>query len=77
MLSWNRFSLILKKEELYRYRYSSETEFLKGIDKYIAFYNEHKPHSSIHYKTPDDAEKAFYDKEKRAGATEHIGSNHA
>lgn len=59
------FFSYLKKEELYRYRYSSETEFLKGIDKYIAFYNERRPHSSIHYKTPDAAEKAFYDRQKR------------
>lgn len=58
------FFSYLKKEELYRYRYSSETEFLKGVDKYIAFYNECRPHSSIHYKTPYAAEKAFYDRQK-------------
>lgn len=58
------FFSCLKKEELYRYRYSSESEFLKGIERYITFYNEKRPHSSIHYKTPNAAEEAFYYNEK-------------
>ena len=58
------FFSCLKKEELYRYRYSSEPEFLKGIERYITFYNEKRPHSSIHYKTPNAAEEAFYRNEK-------------
>ena len=53
-----------KKEELYRCQYSSESEFLKGIEQYIAFYNEKRPHSSIHYKTPNAAEDTFYHNEK-------------
>lgn len=57
------FFSCLKKEELYRYRYSSESEFLKGIERYITFYNEKRPHSSIHYKTPNAAEEAFYHNE--------------
>lgn len=38
-----------KKEELYRCQYSSESEFLKGIERYITFYHEKRAHSFIHY----------------------------
>lgn len=34
------FFSYLKKEELYRRRYATEKEFLKGIDNYISFYND-------------------------------------
>ena len=51
------FFSYLKKDELCRHRYNSEIEFLKGIDKYIAFYNENRPHRSLHYKTPNNDEK--------------------
>jgi len=49
----------LKKEELYRRRYSSEKEFMNGIDLYMQFYNDRRPHRAIQYKTPNMAEENF------------------
>lgn len=54
------FFSYLKKEELYRRKYKSEKEFLKGIDDYIEFYNKRRPHGAIHYKTPNAMEEIFY-----------------
>lgn len=59
------FFAYLKKEELYRRRYTSVKNFLSGIDRYIAFYNDQRPHGSIHYKTPSAFEEAY-----------NIGLNH-
>ena len=51
------FFSYLKKEELYRHDYKSEAAFLVAIDKYIAFYNGKRPHSTLNYKTPNKVEK--------------------
>lgn len=54
-----------KKEELYRCQYSSESEFLKGIERYITFYHEKRTHSFIYTLHPQNAaEETFYHTEK-------------
>ncbi|RLE06601.1 hypothetical protein DRZ78_04430 [Candidatus Aerophobetes bacterium] len=35
----------------------------EGINRYMSFYNQEKPHQSLDYKTP--AEVYFYEKEQR------------
>lgn len=42
----------LKQEELYRRMYRSEGEFKESVDDYMRFYNEERPHKTLHYKTP-------------------------
>ena len=59
------FFSTLKQEELYRSSYRSENEFKKRVSEYMKFYNKRRPHCANQYKTPDEAEKAFY--EKNAG----------
>ena len=49
----------MKREELYRTKYRSESEFRTAIDEYIRFYNEKRPHKKLHYKTPQQKEEEF------------------
>ena len=49
----------MKKEELYRKKYSSELEFKKAVDEYIIFYNTKRPHTTLNYKTPDQVELEY------------------
>lgn len=49
----------MKQEELYRYKYTTVAEFKRSIDKYIKFFNEELPHSTLKYKTPDKYEADF------------------
>ncbi len=55
------FFASMKREELYRTKYRSEREFRTAIDTYMTFYNESRPHSKNHYKTPTQKEKTFFD----------------
>lgn len=50
----------LKREELYRRNYKSEHEFKESLNNYIVFYNEKRPHSKNHYKTPLDKEDEYH-----------------
>jgi transposase InsO family protein len=56
----------MKREELYRTKYRSESEFRKAIDNYMEFYNAKRPHQKLKYKTPEQAESDFYLKQKVA-----------
>ena len=49
----------LKQEELYRRRYRSEREFRESVDEYMRFYNEKRPHKTLHYKTPAQFENEY------------------
>ena len=49
----------LKREELYRKKYRSESELYKAIDAYMEFYNARRPHAKLQYKTPDQKEQEF------------------
>lgn len=55
----------MKKEELYRTDYHSEAEFKEKIRKYIDFYNNERPHSTLGYKTPNAYEKQHFDMVER------------
>jgi transposase InsO family protein len=53
------FFASMKKEELYRRKYRSEKEFRQAVDDYMLFYNTKRPHQTLKYKTPEQAEAAF------------------
>ena len=57
------FFATFKKEEAYRRDYSSEADFRKGVDEFIRFYNEVRPHQTLAYKSPARFED-LYGKEK-------------
>lgn len=59
------FFASMKKEELYRTNYHSETEFKERVQKYIMFYNTEHPHSTLGYKAPNSYEKMFYELSNR------------
>ncbi len=54
------FFASMKKEELYRTKYSSDNEFRKAIEAYIVIYNTQRPHSKNAYRTPEQKELDFY-----------------
>ena len=47
----------MKREELYRRNYKTETEFFNGVHNYIAFYNSESPHSLLCYQTPTNTKR--------------------
>ena len=49
----------MKREELYRTKYRSETDFRKTVDEYIIFYNTKRPHRKLQYKTPKQKEEEY------------------
>ena len=53
------FFASIKREELYRKKYRSETDLYQAIDDYIEFYNTRRPHSKIQYKTPEQKEREY------------------
>lgn len=52
-----RFWRSLKYEEVYLNQYSNPQEAYEGIQKYIEFYNNRRPHSSLNYCTPAEVYK--------------------
>jgi putative transposase len=44
-----------KYEEVYLKAYETVSEARASIGRYLAFYNGHKPHSSLDRQTPDQA----------------------
>jgi putative transposase len=52
-----RFWRSLKYEEVYLNQYSNSQEAYEGIQKYIEFYNNRRPHSSLNYYTPAEVYK--------------------
>jgi putative transposase len=44
----------IKYEEVYLHAYESVSQAKAGIARYIGFYNERRPHSSLDKKTPDE-----------------------
>jgi transposase InsO family protein len=57
------FCANMKREELYRSKYRSEKEFRNGIEEYIRFYNDKRPHSKNKYKTPSQKEAEYFSKQ--------------
>lgn len=58
------FFASLKKEEIHRCSYDNITELRNAVDEYIDFFNCYRPHQSLGYLTPENAEEEFY-KNKR------------
>lgn len=56
----------LKREELYRTKYTSERHFRVSISEYMEFYNSRRPHTILRYRTPDKAEAEYYDKSRKS-----------
>ena len=52
------FFATFKKGEAYRREYTSERHFQKCVEEYIRFYNEVRPHQTLHYKAPQAFEAA-------------------
>lgn len=50
----------MKREDLYRHKYSTIAEFKRSVDKYITFFNNERPHKTLKYKTPDKYEADFW-----------------
>ena len=57
------FFAVFKKEEFYRSAYRSEAELRKKVDKYITFYNQKRPHTTLNLQTPEQYEDAFFRKQ--------------
>ena len=64
------FFATFKKEEAYRRDYSSEQDFRRGVEKFIRFYNENRPHMTLAYKTPVRFEENYYASKKNKGVSE-------
>jgi putative transposase len=45
----------VKYEEVYLRAYESVSEARNSLGRYLAFYNERRPHSSLDGRTPDEA----------------------
>ena len=49
----------MKREELYRTKYRSESDFRSAVHKYIVFYNTKRPHKKSQYKTHEQKEEEY------------------
>ena len=58
------FFATFKKEEAYRREYTSEQNFRRSVEQYIAFYNETRPHRTLKYKTPQTFEGEYFTKKQ-------------
>lgn len=45
----------VKYEEVYIKKYETGLEVVKGLQTYMPFYNEKRPHQSLNYRTPSEA----------------------
>ena len=54
------FFATFKKEELYHKEYHTYEELKNGIDEYILFYNQIRPHKKLKYVSPCEFEVAYY-----------------
>ena len=43
----------IKQEEVYLKQYSTPLEAIQSMEKYVNYYNEHRPHQSLNYLTPN------------------------
>lgn len=59
----------LKIEEIHRFRYHGITDLTDSLKKYLDFYNNKRPHSSIGNLTPVQAEELHY---KKQNAVNHF-----
>lgn len=53
------FFASLKREELYRTKYRSESEFMLAVSDYMDFFNTKRPHRKLQYRTPEQKEHDY------------------
>ena len=53
------FFASLKREELYRTKYRSESEFMLAVSDYMDFFNTRRPHRKLQYRTPEQKEHEY------------------
>ena len=53
------FFALLKREELYRTKYRSESEFMLAVSDYMDFFNTKRPHRKLQYRTPEQKEHDY------------------
>lgn len=53
------FFASLKREELYRTKYRSESEFMLAVSDYMDFFNTRSPHRKLQYRTPEQKEHDY------------------
>ena len=49
----------MKREELYRTKYRSKSDFRTAVDEYIIFYNTKRLHKKLQYKTPEQKKEEY------------------
>ena len=54
------FFASMKKEELYRTNYRGIDDMKNRLQRYVDFYNNERPHSTIRYRTPNAHEDLFF-----------------
>ena len=53
------FFASLKREELYRTKYRSESKFMLAVSDYMDFFNTKRPHRKSQYRTPEQKEHDY------------------
>lgn len=53
------FFSTMKREELYRKDYHSDSDFMDSVRRYIEFYNTERPHTALNYKSPICTEEMY------------------
>lgn len=53
------FFASLKREELYRTKYRSESKFMLAVSDYMDFFNTKRPHRKLQYRTPEQKEHDY------------------
>ncbi len=56
----------LKKEEINRNDYEDLEELKESLNKYMLFYNDYRPHETNGNLSPNEYEKLYFDKKKKA-----------
>lgn len=55
------FFASFKREEFHRVKLESVRSLYKCVDDYMTRYNEHRPHATNNYLTPNEKERLYYD----------------
>lgn len=55
------FFATIKKEDFRRTWYQTKDEFQVGVDRYIDYYNDYRPHQSFNQKTPNQVENEYFE----------------
>lgn len=54
------FFASMKKEDFRQNFYRTDEEFRIAVERYIDFYNDHRPHQRLGVLTPNQAEDEYY-----------------